>query len=422
LTGHALRAVKRRGIAKGNFRPIFPMSRSFVKIKHLLTMLRGGPAASAPAPLRPGRPSAGLVPPGPEHPAPIAPPAATCDDSQEPDSMATAPPEAKPIVSRSQALAWLRQMLLIRRFEERSAMLYQQGKINGFCHLYSGQEAVAVGSIGVLREDDYVITAYRDHGHALARGMDPKPAMAELLGKVTGCSKGKGGSMHFFDAGRNFLGGHAIVGSHIPLAAGVAFAIKYRGGDQVCLCYFGDGAMDQGALHEAFNMASLWKLPVIYYVENNFMSMGTHLHRHSCLLDLTIRGGVAYGIPATSIDGNDVEEVARATREAVARARSGEGPTFIEARTYRFRGHSMSDPAKYRTREELDKAKERDPIVVFETILKERGWIDVPALEALHDEVKAEIEAAIEFAEQSPEPPIEALYDDISVSPHIPQE
>ncbi len=176
--------------------------------------------------------------------------------------MAPAQTEAPPITTRNQALGWLRQMLLIRRFEERSAMLYQNQKIGGFCHLYTGQEAVAVGSIGVLREDDYVITAYRDHGHALARGMDPKAAMAEQLGKSAGCSKGKGGSMHFFDVEKGFLGGHAIVGSHIPLAAGVAFAIKYKGGDQVCLCYFGDGAMDQGALHEAFNIASLWKLPV----------------------------------------------------------------------------------------------------------------------------------------------------------------
>lgn len=328
-----------------------------------------------------------------------------------------------PIINNpSQALSWLYQMLLIRRFEERSAMLYQNQKIGGFCHLYSGQEAVAVGSIGVLREDDYVITAYRDHGHALARGMDAKPAMAELLGKQTGCSKGKGGSMHFFDAARGFLGGHAIVGSHIPLATGVAFASKYRGEDRVCLCYFGDGAMNQGSMHEAFNMASMWKLPAIYIVENNMMAMGTHLHRSSSLLDLTIRGGTAYGMPGVLVDANDVEEMAQATLEAAQRARAGEGPTFIEAKTYRFRGHSMSDPAKYRTREELDRAKERDPIVLYETILKERGWVDDAQLSQLHDQVKQEIEEAIEFAENSPEPPIEAMYEDISVAPYIPQE
>lgn len=336
--------------------------------------------------------------------------------------MAHAPTEAKPIVSRNQAIGWLRQMLLIRRFEERSAMLYQKQKIGGFCHLYSGQEAVAVGSIGVLREDDWVITAYRDHGHALARGMDPKAGMAEMLGKLPGCSRGKGGSMHFFDAEKGFMGGHAIVGSHIPLATGMAFAAKYRGEDRVCLCFFGDGAMDQGSLHEAFNMASMWKLPVIYVVENNLMSMGTHLHRHSWTTDLTVRGGPAYGMPGLLVDGNDLEEMARITREACHRARSGEGPTFIEAKTYRFRGHSMSDPMKYRSREELEKAKERDPIVIYETILKERGWIDDAQIDELHEKIKAEIEEAIEFAENAPEPPVEILYEDITVAPFVPQE
>jgi pyruvate dehydrogenase E1 component alpha subunit len=336
--------------------------------------------------------------------------------------MAQVQTEAKPMVTRSQALGWLRQMLLIRRFEERSAMLYQNQKIGGFCHLYSGQEAVAVGSIGVLREDDYVITAYRDHGHALARGMDPKAAMAEQLGKAPGCSKGKGGSMHFFDVDKGFLGGHAIVGSHIPLAAGVAFAAKYRGEDRVCICYFGDGAMDQGALHEAFNMATLWKLPVIYIVENNMMSMGTHLHRHSWTTELTLRGGPAYGMPGIVVDANDIEQMAQVTRQAAHRARTGEGPTFIEAKTYRFRGHSMSDPMKYRTKEEADKAKERDPILLYELLLKDRGWIETSAVQELHDKIKAEVDEAIEFAESAPEPSPEALYEDITVAPHIPQE
>jgi pyruvate dehydrogenase E1 component alpha subunit len=336
--------------------------------------------------------------------------------------MAQAQTETQPRVTRNQALGWLRQMLLIRRFEERSAMLYQNQKIGGFCHLYSGQEAVAVGSIGVLREDDYVITAYRDHGHALARGMDPRAAMAEQLGKAAGCSKGKGGSMHFFDVEKGFLGGHAIVGSHIPLAAGVAFAIKYRGEDRVCICYFGDGAMDQGALHEAFNLSSLWKLPAIYVVENNMMSMGTHLHRHSWTTDLTVRGGPAYGMPGILVDGNDLEEMARVTREAAQRARAGEGPTFIEAKTYRFRGHSMSDPMKYRTKEDAERARERDPIVLYETILKERGWIDERALEVLHDKIRHEIDEAIEFATNAPDPPADALFEDITTAPHIPQE
>ena len=336
--------------------------------------------------------------------------------------MAQAETESTPLVTRSQALEWLRQMLLIRRFEERCAMLYQNQKIGGFCHLYSGQDAVAVGSIGVLREDDFVITAYRDHGHALARGVDVNAAMAEMLGKATGCSKGKGGSMHFFDAEKGFLGGHAIVGSHIPLAAGVALAMKYRRQDRVCICYFGDGAMDQGSLHEALNIASLWKLPVIYVVENNLMSMGTHLHRHSWTTDLTIRGGTAYGMPGVLVDANDIEEMARVTREAANRARAGEGPSFIEAKTYRFRGHSMSDPMKYRTREEAEKARERDPIVLYESILKERGWIDAARFNEMQEQVKEEIAEAIARAEKAPDPASEALYQDISVAPYVPQE
>lgn len=336
--------------------------------------------------------------------------------------MATAQTLEKPIVDREKALAWLRMMLLIRRFEERSAMLYQNQKIGGFCHLYSGQEAVCVGSIGALRDDDFVITAYRDHGHALARGMDPNVAMAELLGKAAGCSKGKGGSMHFFDAERNYHGGHAIVGAHIPLAAGMAFASKYRGEDRVAICYFGDGAINQGPVHEAFNMAGMWNLPVIYVCENNQMAMGTHLHRSAAQIDMLKRGGEPYDMPAISIDANDVEEMARCTRQAADRARAGEGPTFIEARTYRFRGHSMSDPAKYRTKEELERAKERDPIVIYETVLKERGWISHEALEQMIEDVKEEIERCIEFAENAPEPSLGQLYEDITVAPYIPQE
>src|SRR5512135_1805424 len=330
--------------------------------------------------------------------------------------------EAEPIVARDQALGWLRQMMLIRRFEERAEMMYQKQKIGGFFHQYSGQEPVAVGSIGVLREDDYVITAYRDHGHALARGMGAKAAMAELLGKVTGCSKGKGGSMHFFDAEKGFLGGHAIVGSHIPLAAGVAFAIKYREQDRVCACYFGDGAINQGSVHEAINMAAMWKLPVIYVCENNMYAMGTSLARSSAVRDLTVRGSTPYGIPGVSIDGNDIELMARTTREAVNRARAGEGPSFIDAQTYRFKGHSISDPAKYRIKEELEEAHRNDPIKRYEHVLKERGWIDDATIQRLHDEVKHEVEESIEFAEQSAEPPPEALYEDVTVASFIPQE
>ena len=342
--------------------------------------------------------------------------------------MAQAQTEARPLVSREQAVDWLRMMLLIRRFEDRAEMLYRKSRIGGFFHQYSGQEPVAVGSIGVLRDDDYVITAYRDHGHALMRGMDPKAGMAELLGKVTGCSRGKGGSMHFFDAARCFLGGHAIVGGHIPLAAGVAQAIKYRGEDRVCICYLGDGAMNQGPVHEAFNMAAMWKLPVIYVVENNQMAMGTQLRRSSAVLDLTIRGAVAYGLPGVTVDGNDVEAMAEVTKEAADRARAGDGPTFIDAKTYRFKGHSISDPAKYRTKEELQEAHDRDPISTYQNVLKERGWLDDEALDwagqsgRLWDEVKAEVDEAIEFAERSEEPPAEALYQDVTVAHYIPQE
>jgi len=341
---------------------------------------------------------------------------------QESHDMSQVQTEAKPVVTRNQALGWLRQMMLIRRFEERAEMMYQKQKIGGFFHQYSGQEPVAVGSIGILREDDYLITAYRDHGHALARGMEAKPAMAELLGKATGCSKGKGGSMHFFDAEKGFLGGHAIVGSHIALAAGVAFAIKYRGGDQVCLCYLGDGAINQGVFHEALNMAAMWKLPVVYIVENNQYAMGTSLARSSALLDLTIRGATAYGIPGYSINGNDVELMAETALEAVNRARAGEGPSFIDAQTYRYKGHSISDPAKYRLKEELDEALKNDPIFVYANVLRDRNWIDDATIERFTEEVKQEIEESIEFAEQSEQPPLEAVYEDVTVAPFIPQE
>ena len=334
----------------------------------------------------------------------------------------------KPLVERERAVGWMRQMLLIRRFEERAEMMYQKGRIGGFFHQYSGQEPVAVGSIGILRDDDYVITAYRDHGHALARGMSPRTAMAELLGKAAGCSKGKGGSMHFFDVERNFLGGHAIVGGHIPLAAGFAFASKYREDDRVSICYFGDGAMNQGGMHEAFNMASMWKLPVIYVVENNGVAMGTQLVRSSAVLDLTVRGGTAYGMPGVAINGNDIEQMARATLEAAERARDGQGPTFIEARTYRFKGHSISDPGKYRTKQELEDAHSNDPILLYERVLKQRGWLSDAQVDwlsqsgSMWDEVKAEIDDAVEFAENAPEPEIDALYEDITVAPFVPQE
>jgi pyruvate dehydrogenase E1 component alpha subunit len=330
---------------------------------------------------------------------------------------------SEPIVSREQALDWLRTMMLIRRFEERAEMMYQKGnKIGGFFHQYSGQEPVAVGSIGALRDNGYVMTAYRDHGHALARGMSAKAAMAELLGKATGCSKGKGGSMHFFDVEKGFLGGHAIVGSHVALAAGVAFAIKYRREDRVCICYLGDGAMNQGSVHEALNMAALWKLPVIYVLENNFYAMGTSVKRSSAVLDLTVRGATAYGIPGPSINGNDIELMAKTTREAADRARSGEGPTFIDAKTYRYKGHSISDPAKYRRKDELESAVKHDPILVYQNVLLKREWIDQEEIDGMLASVKDEVDESIEFAEKSEPPNPKALYEDITVGPYIPQE
>jgi pyruvate dehydrogenase E1 component alpha subunit len=255
---------------------------------------------------------------------------------------------AKTKITKETYINWYESMQLMRKFEEKSAQLYGQQKIKGFCHLYIGQEAIVAGTYSVIRKDDRVITAYRDHAHALAAGISANEVMAELYGKATGCSGGKGGSMHMFSKEHNFFGGHGIVGGQIPLGAGLAFADQYRGGDQVTVCYMGDGALRQGALHETFNMAMLWKLPVIFVCENNFYAMGTSLERTSNVLDI-YKLGLAYDMPSKAVDGMTCEEVHKAMDEAVERARKGEGPTFLEIRTYRYRGHSMSDPAKYRT-------------------------------------------------------------------------
>lgn len=256
---------------------------------------------------------------------------------------------------KEQDLTMLSQMLLIRRFEERAAQQYQRGdRIGGFCHLYIGQEAVAVGAVAATRHDDYLITAYRDHAHALARGTSPNACMAELFGKATGCSKGLGGSMHYFDKENYMLGGHAIIGGHVPLAAGLAFASKYQGKDQVTLCFMGDGAINIGGFHEALNLAGLYKLPVIFICENNYFSMGTHAHRSNPLKEIVNRGK-GYDMPSQVIDGMDVRKVRDALRTIVEHVRTEPQPYFVEARTYRYRGHSMSDPATYRTKEELDK-------------------------------------------------------------------
>jgi len=308
----------------------------------------------------------------------------------------------------------LRDMLLIRRFEEKSGEAYALGKIGGFCHLYIGQEAVAVGTMAALRPDDYVLTTYRDHGQALARGMASRSVMAELFGKATGCSAGKGGSMHLFDVSKNFLGGHAIVGGHIPLVTGVAFAIKYREGDQVALGFFGEAAVNNGAFHEALNMAALWRLPAIYICENNRYGMGTALERASAIYDVAQRA-CSYDMPAEVVDGMDVLAVRDAVARAAQRGRDRYTPTLLEVRTYRFMGHSMSDPihGHYRTRDEVDEMKARDPIHTFADRLRADGVLDEERWQAMEADVHDEVEDAYKFADESPEPAPEALTTDV---------
>jgi pyruvate dehydrogenase E1 component alpha subunit len=308
----------------------------------------------------------------------------------------------------------LRDMLLIRRFEERAGEQYAQGKIGGFCHLYIGQEAVAVGACAALRPDDILMCSYREHGQALARGVSARAVMAELFGRATGASKGKGGSMHIFDAERGFLGGHAIVGAHIPLATGAAFAIKYRDGDQVALCFFGEAAVNNGAFHEALNMAALWKLPAIYICENNRYGMGTALERASAIYDIAARA-CSYDMPAETVDGMDVLAVRDAVGRAVKRGRERHTPTLLEVRTYRFLGHSMADPihGHYRTKEEVEQHKARDPIATFRAKLEQAGWLDEAAFQAMEAEVGAEVDDAVRYAEESPEPDPSELLSDV---------
>ena len=307
--------------------------------------------------------------------------------------------------------SFLRSMLLQRRFEERCAEAYALGKIGGFCHLYIGQEAISTGALSVLRPDDYVVTAYRDHGLALARGMTSRSVMAELFGRRDGCAGGKGGSMHLFDAKLNFLGGHGIVGGHIPLATGVAFAIKYRGGDQVCLCFFGEAAVNIGAFHEALNMAGLWKVPAVFIIENNRYGMGTAVARAMANDDVSVRAAT-YNIPGESVDGQDVFAVRDAVSRAVERARGDKTPTLLEMRTYRFMGHSMSDAVSgtYRTKAELEEEMRRDPIIVLHNRMTEAGEIDDATYARLDDEIKAEVQDAWDFADASPEPDLAELY------------
>jgi pyruvate dehydrogenase E1 component alpha subunit len=322
-------------------------------------------------------------------------------------------------MTRDEAFALYRQMLLIRRFEERSAQLYVEGKIGGFLHLYIGQEAVGVGAMSLLRPDDYFITSYRDHGYALARGTDPRPLMAELCGKATGISRGKGGSMHFYDVPRGNFGGDGIVGGHLPVAAGMGYGIRLRGTDQVCLCFFGDGAVNEGAFHEALNISALWDLPVVYIIENNRYGMGTALDRASSVKDLYQRGS-AYGMPRREVNGMDLLAVRNVLGEAIDRARKEKRPTLIEAETYRYRGHSMSDPGKYRTKEEVEQMMLYDPIFLWSKRLVEQERFSTSDLEAVDKEIQAQVEEAVKFSEESPTPAPETLYEDVYVrSPYI---
>jgi len=319
-----------------------------------------------------------------------------------------------PAASKDELLKYYREMVLIRRFEERAGQLYGMGLIGGFCHLYIGQEAVAVGIQASQEKGDRVITGYRDHGHMLAAGMDPKEVMAELTGRSGGSSKGKGGSMHMFDVPTGFYGGHGIVGAQVALGTGLAFASKYRDDRSVAFIYFGDGAANQGQVYEAFNMAQLWKLPAIYIIENNQYAMGTSIERASATTDLSQRGA-SFGIPGEQVDGMDVLAVKDACERAVRRARDGGGPFILEVKTYRYRGHSMSDPAKYRTKEEVDEVKKtRDPIDHLKALLAQAKASE-DEIKAIDAEIKSVVAQAVQFAQESPEPDPSELYTDVYV-------
>ncbi|MFN5888774.1 MAG: pyruvate dehydrogenase (acetyl-transferring) E1 component subunit alpha [Bacteroidota bacterium] len=310
---------------------------------------------------------------------------------------------------KKEYLRWYREMMMVRRFEEKSAQLYGQQKIKGFCHLYIGQEAIVAGMVTAMQKDDKVITAYRDHGHALALGITPNAVMAELYGKSTGCSGGKGGSMHMFSKEHNFVGGHGIVGAQIPLGAGIALAEQYQGTQNVCLTFFGDGAVRQGALHEAFNMAMLWKLPAVFICENNEYAMGTSVARTTNLLDI-YKIGLAYDMPSFQVDGMKCETVHEAIYEACERARRGEGPTFLEIKTYRYRGHSMSDPASYRTKEEVADYKTKDPLETTKATILSKKYATEKELDLMEEEIMEMVNQSVEFAESSPYPDASLLF------------
>ncbi len=326
--------------------------------------------------------------------------------------MARTASEKKLKFTKEQYLKWYESMLLMRKFEEKTGQLYVQQKNKGFCHLYIGQEAIVAGTVSATKKEDKHITAYRDHAHPIGLGLHPKYIMAEMYARITGCSKGKGGSMHMFSKEVNFLGGHGIVGGQIPLGAGIAFAEKYLGTDNVCVCSMGDGAVRQGALHEAFNMAMTWKLPVIFIVENNMYAMGTSVARTSNVHDLW-KLGLAYDMPSKAVDGLSVEAVHEAMEEAVARARRGDGPTFLEMKTYRYKGHSMSDAQTYRTKDEVKQYQEQDPIEKVLATLKKNKWIDEKGVEEIEERVKALVAESVQFAEESPYPEADELYKDV---------
>ncbi|HZQ09914.1 MAG TPA: pyruvate dehydrogenase (acetyl-transferring) E1 component subunit alpha [Anaerolineae bacterium] len=317
-------------------------------------------------------------------------------------------------LSRETALHWLEQMMLIRRFEEAAEYAYTQKKVGGFLHLYIGEESIAVGAVAALRPNDDIFTHYRDHGWVLARGVDPKPAMAELYGKATGLVKGKGGSMHFASVEHHMWGGYAIVGGHIPLAVGMAFSHQYLERDRIAFCVMGEGATNIGMFHEALNMAALWKLPVVFLVENNVYGMGTAVQRASATPDIYEKAE-AYRMPATQIDGNDVELVYHTIQEFAERARRGEGPQMVEAMTYRFRGHSMGDPQRYRTKDEVEQRRPDDPINRWESKLLERGWTTEDEIKQLFARADQRIAEAVQYAEDSPFPDPSELYTDILV-------
>ena len=354
-------------------------------------------------------------------PEPMLP--GTANPEATAESRADAAPKAEspatPKYAKEVYLRWYEQMQLMRKFEDKAGQLYGQQKIKGFCHLYIGQEACVAGAVSALEVGDKYITAYRDHAHPLALGTSPNAVMAELFAKATGCSKGKGGSMHMFDKANNFMGGHGIVGAQVPMGAGIAFAEKYNKTGKLCICYMGDGAVRQGALHEAFNMAMLWKLPVIFVIENNGYAMGTAVHRSSNVTELYTLGE-SYDMPSEPVNAMNVEDVHEAVARAAERARAGEGPTLLEFKTYRYKGHSMSDPAKYRTKEEVEDYRHRDTIEAVRYTILTNQMATEEELTIIDEKIKAQVLESVEFAENSPYPAAEELFTDVYVQADYP--